>query len=41
MTETSATGTGVSVGGTATTRPAGFLAPEAMLSFLSERLGRD
>ena len=38
MTQTSATGTGVSVGVTVATRPDGFLDPDAMLSYLSERL---
>ena len=37
MTATSPTGTGVSVGG-ANTTPEGFLGPEAMLQFLSDRL---
>ena len=38
MTETSPTGTGVAVGGRPGDRPAGFLDPEAMLTYLSERL---
>ena len=38
MTDTSATGTGVSAGSTTANRPAGFLSPEAMLSYLSDRL---
>ena len=38
MTETSAPGTAVNVGGTDATRPRGFLGPEAMLSYLSEAL---
>ena len=36
MTDTSATGTGVHV--TGTKRPAGFMDPDAMLAYLSERL---